>query len=130
MELTKNEQKVLELLAEGYDSSEWGETKFYPFDTIKDVTLIDREDIRRACRSLRDKGLAEYATGLWSDDGPGGSGYGATLAGATLISPCDVCGGLATSYFWVKDGKMVFNYDVAKYVMLCEEHYISHYKNV
>ncbi len=130
MELTKNERKVLEVLAEGYDSSEYGDTKFYPLYGIENLSDISRENVRLACRSLRDKGLAEYAKGLWSDDGPGGSGYGATRAGATFIRPCDVCGGLATSDFWVKDGKMVFSYDGAKHVKLCEEHYISHYQNI
>jgi monoamine oxidase len=43
---------------------------------------MNRKRIRRACRSLARKGLAEFHRGLWRESGePGGSGYGATRAG-------------------------------------------------
>lgn len=47
---------------------------------------LDRKFVRRACRSLARKGLAEYHRGLWNWDGePAGAGYCATKAGAELV---------------------------------------------
>jgi hypothetical protein len=50
------------------------------------VLKVLRTAVRRACRSLARKGLAEYHKGLWTMDGvPGGAGYAATMAGADLL---------------------------------------------
>lgn len=49
-------------------------------------TGLTRSAVRRACRSLRRKGLAEFHTGLWTDDGEmAGAGYGPTTSGRELI---------------------------------------------
>lgn len=47
---------------------------------------LDRPRIRRACRSLARKGLAEYHRGLWTEDGEmAGAGYCITSAGQKAI---------------------------------------------
>lgn len=48
----------------------------------------DIKAVRRACRSLRRKGLAEYYRGLMTDEGEvAGSGYCITLAGIEILNP-------------------------------------------
>jgi hypothetical protein len=79
MNLNPNETKVLVELADlhGYE-----ECCYSGFDPLARETGLDRKVVRRACRSLARKGLAEYGRGLWSEDGePAGSGYAATRAG-------------------------------------------------
>ena len=72
-----------------------------------DLTL---KEVRRSCRSLKKKGLAEFYRGLFDEDGKAaGSGYCATRKGASLICPCDICGDLAMYDY---DGKLE-----------CENHY-------
>lgn len=74
------ETAVLKWLAEGYSE----DAGFYGFATIMSDTGLDRSTVRKACRSLKRKGLAEFAFGLSSCDGDFlGSGYGATHAGIT-----------------------------------------------
>ncbi len=77
--LNDNERKVLSVLAE---HARWDEN-YMTFNGIKNKGLeLDRKQIRRACRSLARKGLAEYGRGLWNDAGEvAGSGYCATKAG-------------------------------------------------
>jgi hypothetical protein len=77
--LNDNERKVLSVLAR---MARWDEN-YMSFDGIRNSGVkLDRKQIRRACRSLARKGLAEYGRGLWNDDGEvGGSGYCATKAG-------------------------------------------------
>lgn len=75
MKLTPNERKVLAFLADNY-SLDMG---VYPFAPIMRETGLDRAAVRRACRSLRRKGLTEFHSGCWNYDGePVGSGYCAT----------------------------------------------------
>lgn len=78
--LNSNERSVLRVLAgipDGY---------YKPFAPIARTTGLDRAAVRRACRSLKRKGLAEFLAGLWTEDGePAGSGYSATPAGRELI---------------------------------------------
>lgn len=83
MALNPQAQKVLQFLADEF-SSDHG---FYGFAGIMSGAGInDRAAVRRACRLLARKGLAQYERGLWSDDGePGGAGYGATKAGVESI---------------------------------------------
>ena len=46
------------------------------FASLMVGTKLDRRTVRRCCRSLARKGLAEFGKGLWSEDGePRGSGY-------------------------------------------------------
>lgn len=86
MKLLKDHAKVLEALAEGTRSG----YDFYCL-TFRDVMSIsgieDRSKVRRICRSLARKGLAQYAKGLWNDDGePAGAGYHITKAGQAVVS--------------------------------------------
>ncbi len=81
--INENEQKVLLEL-----STIWGyDENFYAFDQLANLTKLDRKQVRRACRSLAKKGLAEFGRGLMDDDGMvAGSGYAATKKGHDLIS--------------------------------------------
>jgi len=67
-----------------------GDFGYRRFDDISANTGLDRRTVRRACRSLTRKGLAEYGRGLWTEDGePAGSGYRAKspiLCNGTAIS--------------------------------------------
>lgn len=84
MRLTPNERKVLTyLVEEGCVESLDG--RFTSFAPIIASTRLDRSVVRRACRSLKRKGLTIFERALWSDDGPAGSGYAASTAGAALI---------------------------------------------
>lgn len=75
MNLNPDEQKVLNYLA-SEEEAYWG------FAAIGECVRLDRKTIRRACRSLARKGLTEFKSGLWYEDGgPAGSGYGITKAG-------------------------------------------------
>lgn len=57
---------------------------------------LDRKAVRRGCRSLRKKGLAEFYRGLMTDDGiPAGAGYCISESGRALLHPCDFCGNYA-----------------------------------
>ena len=84
MNLNANERKVMAFLADQFSSLD---ERYWPFDAIKQHVRLDRKTIRRACRSLKRKGLTEFRAGLWNDDGePVGSGYGATKAGAEYFA--------------------------------------------
>jgi len=73
----QTETKVLALLASG--SEDFG---IMCFSEIAYFIKLNRSEIRRACRSLKRKGLAEFHRGCWTEDGvPAGSGYGATKLG-------------------------------------------------
>lgn len=80
VKLTSNERAVLRVLAgisDGY---------YKPFAPIARTTGLDRNVVRRACRSLKRKGLADFLAGLWTEDGePAGAGYAATPEGRELI---------------------------------------------
>ena len=81
--LNGNEVKVLESLV-GASQPE-GEMCI-SFAWIMDDTKLDRKEVRKACRSLARKGLAEFYRGLFNDDGEvAGSGYCASRAGVALI---------------------------------------------
>jgi hypothetical protein len=106
--VNENERKVLAALAEWYsDEAEWN--AFYLRGLVSE-TKLELSQVRRSVCSLAKKGLAKYERGLFNEDGEvAGSGYRATLAGAALLNPCDVCGDLAS---FVYDGKRE-----------CEQHY-------
>ena len=86
MNLNDTETQVLAFLATG--NEDFGG---YCFAPIVDHTKLDRAKVRRACRGLKRKGLAEFHRGMWTEDGePYGSGYSATKEGrgkadATLV---------------------------------------------
>lgn len=71
------ERKVLALLA-----SAGSDFNVMPFSNITRWTRLNRRTVRRCCRALARKGLAEFHRGCWTEDGaPAGSGYAATEAG-------------------------------------------------
>lgn len=82
--LNADEKKVLRALVRGY----WQEASYMHFAHISRRTRLKRKAVRRACRSLARKGLAEYARGLFTCDGdPYGAGYAATSAGLDYFEP-------------------------------------------
>lgn len=83
--LNGNETKVLEaLVAQTRPEGEM----CVAFAYLMGETNLDRPTVRRACRSLARKGLAEFYRGLTNDDGEmAGSGYCASRAGVDLIEP-------------------------------------------
>jgi len=92
IKLNEKEKKILTALVEHYDSSGWGETGFYSFKGISNISDVPIKDVRRNVRSLARKGLAEYQKGLVDEDGaPAGAGYSATKAGAMLLNACKDC---------------------------------------
>lgn len=81
--MNSNETKVLALLASG--NEDFGVMNFAG---IAEYIRLNRKEIRRACRSLKRKGLTEFYRGCWTEDGvPAGSGYGATAAGREQADP-------------------------------------------
>lgn len=123
MKVNENEIKVLRQLAEEYSPDEWSAYSFAPLSRI---TGLDLKVVRRACRSLAKKGLAQYERTLVDDEGrPAGAGYRATEEGAAFISPCDICGKRATYDYNVEaDGTFTMNDDEkTRHVLECEEHY-------
>lgn len=74
--INENEEKVLESLAE----LDEGYAKY--FRAIVKETGLELKIVRRSCRSLKRKGLAEFMRGLFNEDGEtAGSGYGCTPEG-------------------------------------------------
>ena len=83
MNLNDDERKVLDSLVDALSGDDFGYLSFY---AIGVPWGMNRRIVRRACRSLTRKGLAEFKAGLWTEDGePAGSGYAATRAGAEFI---------------------------------------------
>jgi len=83
MNLNDNERKVLTVLGDCYDE----DSGYHCFAYVMDETKLDRKAVRRACRSLKRKGLARFSVGLWTEDGEmRGSGYAATREGAALCT--------------------------------------------
>jgi hypothetical protein len=121
VQINPNERAVLEILAEAYAPEEWGA---YGFKGLSQTTKLDVKIVRRACRSLARKGLSVYERTLWNDDGPAGAGYRASEQGAALISPCDICGKLATYDYEVdENGKPSYDDQDGRHVRECETHY-------
>jgi len=57
------------------------------FKPIIEQTGMDRPTVRRIVRHLARKGLAEFYSPLWDDDGrPAGAGYCITEAGRATLS--------------------------------------------
>jgi predicted GNAT superfamily acetyltransferase len=88
MRINEIERGVLKVLVAARESD--SDFYFKNFASIKrslpTYVYLDRAAIRRACRSLSRKGLAEYGKGLWNDDGEvAGAGYAATREGAKAL---------------------------------------------
>lgn len=83
--MSPKETKVLRALVE--HGTDYCGFCFLNFASISDETGFDRKTVRRACRSLTRKGLAEFGKGLWTEDGePAGSGYCATKSGHAALT--------------------------------------------
>lgn len=81
MKLSCAEKKVLAVLVD-----EYGDFGHFPFRPLMKRTGLTRAIVRRACRSLKRKGLAAFSNALWSGDGePCGAGYGATPRGKNML---------------------------------------------
>lgn len=83
--ISLKESEVLRVLATG--GADFG---CFTFKGIlsRTVCRLTRSDVRRACRSLKRKGFAEFHHGLWSEDGdPAGAGYRATRSGRFFLEP-------------------------------------------
>lgn len=80
--LTDNHRRVLRALdTEGEDFS------YLNFAQIARRGEIDRKLVRRNVRHLARIGLAQFASGLWTEDGePAGSGYAMTAAGRAALA--------------------------------------------
>jgi hypothetical protein len=111
MTINDNERKVLEHLASDDECS------FYFRSIVDTARGLDLKTVRRCCRSLARKGLAEFHRGLFDEDGMvAGSGYAITQDGKRFLFPCDVCGQYAC-----------YEYDGNK---KCEAHYGKSIKSV
>jgi len=81
MTLTDNDIAVLRAME--MRSPDFG---FMSFGAIARDSGVDRKAIRRIVRKLARYGLAEFSSGLWTDDGrPAGAGYAITSAGRAEI---------------------------------------------
>ncbi|ARO53963.1 hypothetical protein B2G69_07235 [Methylorubrum zatmanii] len=82
--LSDNHKRVLRAL-----DTEDADFGYMSFAAIAGRGEIDRKLVRRNVRHLARIGLAQFAAGLWPEDGsPAGSGYAITDEGrATLASP-------------------------------------------
>lgn len=120
--VNEKELAILKILAEAYSPDEWGA---YAFASLSRQTKLEVKDVRRACRSLAKKGLAQYERSLWNDDGPAGAGYRATEEGAAFISPCDICQKRATYDYWIDEkGEHALSLDPgARHILECDDHY-------
>jgi predicted transcriptional regulator len=80
--VSERELKALRALGQVYAD----DGNFLSFRGIAQRSNLDKSHVRRAVRALARKGFAEYAKGLWSDDGEmRGAGYCCTHDGMTLL---------------------------------------------
>lgn len=88
------------------------------FSWIMGATILSmgRKEVRDACRSLRNKGLAQFVRGLMTEDGQvAGAGYCITMDGCAFLQPCDVCGKMIDyDYTNEKNGQSILE---------CSNHY-------
>lgn len=83
--LNADERKVLRALHGAF--SDYEEFCFLAFRPLCRRTKLNRNRVRRSCRSLTRKGLAQFGRGLWNMDGEvAGSGYACTKAGAEALN--------------------------------------------
>lgn len=86
--INENEKKVLTVLSAETDTL--GERCIY-FSLIEYESKLTTKEVRKACRSLRKKGLAYYYRGLMNDDGEvGGSGYCISQKGQDLANKLEL----------------------------------------
>ena len=81
------EQAILLALPGQRQHPNFGYGYFSCLDVIADDAGVDKEAARFACKRLRNKGLAIYKNGLFTEDGePCGSGYALTELGRDAIA--------------------------------------------
>jgi hypothetical protein len=81
--MSPNQTLALKALGECY-SEDYG---YMSFAMIHHRSGLPRDLVRRTVRALARKGLAEFSSGLWNDNGePAGSGYKITAAGLAALS--------------------------------------------
>lgn len=60
---------------------------FHSLRSLGHKTFLSRDMTRAICRDLTDRGFAQYARGLFNEDGvPAGSGYGITPRGLAYLT--------------------------------------------
>lgn len=85
MKLLDHHKEVLRALVQA--DEDCGERYFMNFRTISGWCAVkDVRKVRRIVRHLARRGLTEYKSGLWNDDGEmAGSGYRITKAGERAL---------------------------------------------
>lgn len=122
--LNTKELKILQILAQHYDTSDWGETGYYSFAPLEKQTGFTRKEVRLACRSLKRKGLTKFSVGLINGDGEmAGAGYSCSKEGYVLLNPCDKVGCKEVISFDWQD-------DFDNHHMYCEEHHEEYKKSL
>ena len=85
--ITPDERRLLRILVGApvdFDS--------FSFRPLMKRLRLSRGEVRRLCRSLCRKGLAEFNSGLWFEDGgPAGSGYSASALARENAPSLTVC---------------------------------------
>ncbi len=82
----KEHIKVLKALDHYYERCTYSDFGFIGFRRICQRTKLNKATVRRVCRALARKGLAEYSRGLFNEDGEvAGSGYAITMAGHVAL---------------------------------------------
>lgn len=85
MNISGDERKVLRALHGAWN--EYEDFCFLSFRPICRRTKLNRQVVRRCCRALKRKGLAQFERALWTEDGElAGSGYGCTKQGAAFLA--------------------------------------------
>lgn len=80
------EDRVLAAVLHHVRYCDFGTDTFLSFAIICDLTGLNRDFVRAACRALTDRGLMAYYRALWCGDGfPCGAGYGITRAGVKYL---------------------------------------------
>ena len=87
--VSKREAMALQALADEY-CRDFG---YLTFRSISALSGLEQAHVRRTVRALARKGLAEYAKGLWTEDGQlAGAGYRCTTAGLELAASFPAAG--------------------------------------
>lgn len=98
--INENERKVLEVLEA--NTRRDGEMCI-SFSYIEGETKLGLKTIRKACRSLARRGLAQFFRGLMTEDSEvAGSGYCISYDGELFLKPCIDC---TTSIADMNDGR-------------------------
>ena len=118
IKINERERETLKILSEISESSGGMCCSFDYISGYSTDSTFDIKVVRRACRSLRKKGLAEFYRGLMNEDGQvAGSGYCISTEGEDYINPCVDCGAGSTARLYCD------KYADSKHILVCEECY-------